>query len=106
MPTLADWLLFTHLIRFDAVESILFKANLRRIQDYQHLQVRHGMVSPQVRQSNVIMCTGMDHLCIMRSLPVDAHCRAGWQTCAPYQASRRRSSGSTSWRAAGCRGRT
>ena len=42
VPTLADWLLFTHLIRFDAVESTLFKANLRRIQDYQHLQVWHS----------------------------------------------------------------
>lgn len=40
MPTLADWLLFSHLIRFDAVENILFKANIRRICDYQHLQVQ------------------------------------------------------------------
>ena len=46
VPSLADWLLFTHLIRFDAVESILFKANIRRIQDYQHLRVRHCMDSP------------------------------------------------------------
>lgn len=39
IPTLADWLLFTHLIRFDAVENVLFKANLHRVRDYTHLQV-------------------------------------------------------------------
>jgi glutathionyl-hydroquinone reductase len=56
VPTLADWLLFTHLIRFDAVESILFKANLRRIQDYQHLQVRRGMVCPQWCSKAMWLC--------------------------------------------------
>jgi glutathionyl-hydroquinone reductase len=35
--TLADWRLFTTLIRFDAVYYSHFKCNLRRIVDYEHL---------------------------------------------------------------------
>ncbi len=33
------------LIRFDAVENILFKANIRRISDYARLQVPLGNVN-------------------------------------------------------------
>jgi len=36
--TEADWRLFVTLIRFDAVYVGLFKTNIRRIQDYAHLQ--------------------------------------------------------------------
>jgi glutathionyl-hydroquinone reductase len=35
--TLADWRLFTTLIRFDTVYAIHFKASLRRIADHEHL---------------------------------------------------------------------
>lgn len=37
-PTLADWRLFTSLIRFDAVYYGLFKCNLRHLRDYPNLQ--------------------------------------------------------------------
>ncbi len=36
-PTLADWRLFTTLVRFDAVYYGHFKCNIRRIADYPHL---------------------------------------------------------------------
>ena len=36
-PTLADWRLFTTLVRFDAVYVTHFKCNLRRIADFAHL---------------------------------------------------------------------
>lgn len=35
--TLADWRLFTTLVRFDAVYYVHFKCNVRRIVDYEHL---------------------------------------------------------------------
>jgi putative glutathione S-transferase len=35
--TLADWRLFTTLVRFDAVYYVHFKCNVRRIVDYRHL---------------------------------------------------------------------
>ncbi|MFL5845991.1 MAG: glutathione S-transferase family protein [Solirubrobacteraceae bacterium] len=37
-PTLADWRLFTTLVRFDAVYHGHFKCNIRRIVDYPNLQ--------------------------------------------------------------------
>src|SRR4051794_15700920 len=36
-PTLADWRLFTTLVRFDAVYYVHFKCNVRRITDYPNL---------------------------------------------------------------------
>jgi putative glutathione S-transferase len=36
-PTLADWRLFTTLVRFDAVYYLHFKCNIRRIADYPEL---------------------------------------------------------------------
>ncbi len=39
-PTLADYRLFTTLIRFDIAYYPLFKANLRHIRDYPNLQVK------------------------------------------------------------------
>lgn len=39
-PTLADYRLFTTLIRFDVVYYPLFKTNLRHIRDYPNLQVK------------------------------------------------------------------
>lgn len=38
-PTLADYRLFTTLIRFDVVYYSLFKTNVRHIRDYPNLQV-------------------------------------------------------------------
>lgn len=38
-PTLADYRLFTTLIRFDVVYYPLMKANIRHIRDYPNLQV-------------------------------------------------------------------
>ena len=39
-PTLADYRLFTTLIRFDIAYYPLFKTNLRHIRDYPNLQVK------------------------------------------------------------------
>ena len=38
-PTLADYRLFTTLIRFDVVYYLLFKTNIKHIRDYPNLQV-------------------------------------------------------------------
>lgn len=38
-PTLADYRLFTSLIRFDVVYYLVFKTNIRHIRDYPNLQV-------------------------------------------------------------------
>ena len=38
-PTLADYRLFTTLIRFDVVYYLLFKTNVKHIRDYPNLQV-------------------------------------------------------------------
>jgi putative glutathione S-transferase len=57
--TLADWRLFTTLVRFDAVYACHFKCNLRRIADYAHLPayLRDLYQTPGVAQT-----VDMDHI--------------------------------------------
>jgi putative glutathione S-transferase len=57
--TLADWRLFTTLVRFDAVYHGHFKCNLRRIADYPHLSayLRDLYGTPGVAQT-----VDMDHI--------------------------------------------
>jgi putative glutathione S-transferase len=58
-PTLADWRLFTTLVRFDAVYVGHFKCNLRRIVDYPHLSayLRDLYQTPGVAET-----VDMDHI--------------------------------------------
>jgi putative glutathione S-transferase len=57
--TLADWRLFTTLVRFDAVYHGHFKCNLRRIADYEHLSayLRDLYQTPGVAET-----VDMDHI--------------------------------------------
>jgi putative glutathione S-transferase len=57
--TLADWRLFTTLVRFDAVYVTHFKCNLRRIADYPHLSayLRDLYQTPGVAET-----VDMDHI--------------------------------------------
>ena len=59
VPTLADWRLFTTLVRFDAVYACHFKCNLRRIVDYAHLPayLRDLYQTPGVAET-----VDMDHI--------------------------------------------
>jgi putative glutathione S-transferase len=58
-PTLADWRLFTTLVRFDAVYVGHFKCNLRRIVDYPHLSayLRDLYQTPGIAET-----VDMDHI--------------------------------------------
>jgi len=58
-PTLADWRLFTTLVRFDAVYVGHFKCNLRRIVDFEHLS---GYVRDLYQQSGVAETVAFDHI--------------------------------------------
>ncbi|MEY2442992.1 MAG: glutathionyl-hydroquinone reductase [bacterium] len=57
--TLADWRLFTTLLRFDPVYAIHFKCSLRRIADYEHLPayLRDLYQTPGIAQT-----VDMDHI--------------------------------------------
>ena len=51
MPTLADWRLYTTLVRFDPVYHSRFKLNLRYLRGFPNLQVglrlhRHFVICP------------------------------------------------------------
>lgn len=58
-PTLADWRLFTTLVRFDAVYHGHFKCNLRRIADYPHLQ---RLLEDLYRVEGVAETVDFDHI--------------------------------------------
>jgi putative glutathione S-transferase len=58
-PTLADWRLFTTLVRFDAVYVSHFKCNLRRIADLPALQ---GYLRDLYQQPGVAATVDFDHI--------------------------------------------
>jgi putative glutathione S-transferase len=58
-PTLADWRLFTTLVRFDAVYVGHFKCNLRRIVDYPH---QSGYLRDLYQTPGVAETVDMDHI--------------------------------------------
>jgi putative glutathione S-transferase len=58
-PTLADWRLFTTLVRFDAVYVAHFKCNLRRIADFPALQ---GYLRDLYQQPGVAATVDFDHI--------------------------------------------
>ena len=58
-PTLADWRLFTTLVRFDAVYVGHFKCNLRRIADFAHLS---GYLRDLYQQPGVAATVDFDHI--------------------------------------------
>jgi len=58
-PTLADWRLFTTLVRFDAVYVTHFKCNLRRIADFPALQ---GYLRDLYGQPGVAATVDFDHI--------------------------------------------
>ena len=58
-PTLADWRLFTTLVRFDAVYVTHFKCNLRRIADFTHLS---GYLRDLYQQPGVAATVDFDHI--------------------------------------------
>ena len=58
-PTLADWRLFTTLVRFDAVYVTHFKCNLRRIADLPALQ---GYLRDLYQQPGVAATVDFDHI--------------------------------------------
>jgi putative glutathione S-transferase len=58
-PTLADWRLFTTLVRFDAVYVTHFKCNLRRIADFPALQ---GYLRDLYQQPGVAATVDFDHI--------------------------------------------
>ena len=58
-PTLADWRLFTTLVRFDAVYVAHFKCNLRRIVDFPALQ---GYLRDLYQQPGVAATVDFDHI--------------------------------------------
>ena len=57
--TLADWRLFTTLVRFDAVYVGHFKCNIRRIADYPHLS---GYLRDLYQQPGVADTVDFDHI--------------------------------------------
>jgi len=57
--TLADWRLFTTLVRFDAVYVGHFKCNLRRIADFAHLS---GYLRDLYQQPGVAATVDFDHI--------------------------------------------
>jgi putative glutathione S-transferase len=57
--TLADWRLFTTLLRFDAVYAVHFKCNLRRIADYEHLP---GYLRDLYQTPGIAATVDMDHI--------------------------------------------
>jgi putative glutathione S-transferase len=57
--TLADWRLFTTLVRFDAVYVGHFKCNLRRIVDYPHLS---GYLRDLYQTPGIAETVDMDHI--------------------------------------------
>jgi glutathionyl-hydroquinone reductase len=57
--TLADWRLFTTLVRFDAVYVGHFKCNLRRIADYPNLS---GYLRDLFQQPGVADTVNLDHI--------------------------------------------
>jgi glutathionyl-hydroquinone reductase len=58
-PTLADWRLFTTLVRFDAVYVGHFKCNLRRIADHPNLQ---GLLRELYQWPGVAETVDFDHI--------------------------------------------
>ncbi len=58
-PTLADWRLFTTLVRFDAVYVGHFKCNLRRIADFEHLS---GYLRDLYQHPGVAQTVDFDHI--------------------------------------------
>ena len=58
-PTLADWRLFTTLVRFDAVYVSHFKCNLRRVRDYPNLS---GYLRDLYAVSGVAATVDFDHI--------------------------------------------
>jgi len=58
-PTLADWRLFTTLVRFDAVYVGHFKCNLRRIVDFAHLS---GYLRDLYQHPGVAETVDFDHI--------------------------------------------
>jgi len=58
-PTLADWRLFTTLVRFDAVYVGHFKCNLKRIADFPHLS---GYLRDLYQQPGVAETVDFDHI--------------------------------------------
>ena len=58
-PTLADWRLFTTLVRFDAVYVTHFKCNLRRIADFPALQ---NYLRDLYQQPGVAATVDFDHI--------------------------------------------
>jgi len=58
-PTLADWRLFTTLVRFDAVYVGHFKCNLRRIADFEQLS---GYLRDLYQQPGVAATVDFDHI--------------------------------------------
>ena len=58
-PTLADWRLFTTLVRFDAVYVTHFKCNLRRIADFAHLS---GYLRDLYQHPGVAATVDFDHI--------------------------------------------
>ncbi|MEA2154610.1 MAG: glutathionyl-hydroquinone reductase [Solirubrobacteraceae bacterium] len=57
--TLADWRLFTTLVRFDPVYAVHFKCNLRRIADYPHLS---AYLRDLYQTPGVAATVDMDHI--------------------------------------------
>lgn len=58
-PTVADWRLFTTLVRFDAVYVGHFKCNLRRIVDYPHLS---AYLRDLYQTPGIAATVDMDHI--------------------------------------------
>jgi putative glutathione S-transferase len=58
-PTLADWRLFTTLVRFDAVYYLHFKCNIRRIADYPELS---ELLRDLYRWPGVAQTVDFDHI--------------------------------------------
>jgi putative glutathione S-transferase len=58
-PTLADWRLFTTLVRFDAVYVTHFKCNLRRIADFPNLS---GYLRDLYQQPGIAETVDFDHI--------------------------------------------
>ncbi len=58
-PTLADWRLFTTLVRFDAVYVVHFKCNVRRIVDYPNLD---GYLRDLYQHPGVAATVDMDQI--------------------------------------------
>jgi glutathionyl-hydroquinone reductase len=58
-PTLADWRLFTTLVRFDAVYAVHFKCTLRRVADHAHLP---GYLRDLFQWPGIAETVDLDHI--------------------------------------------